>query len=185
MYPRPNTWKEKAKYFYNLRWSNQQQCNNLPYLNQYSCLMPRKHLHPNVELADPCKPSLCPCAQAPASLAPQVGKWTAHVHFHEIKSRNNHQVDPLAPALCTHFCNYILLLWKPRTFGSSSTQPLSHHPFWSQVWLLERKAELCISYSILCVTTPWQMPCFWRVPETRFLKFCQIGGRPEMLLYLN
>lgn len=50
--------------------------------------------------------------------------------------------------LYTHFCNYILLLWKPRTFGNSSTQPLSHQPFWSQVWLLERKAQLGISYSI-------------------------------------
>lgn len=68
--------------------------------------MPRKYLHPNVELADPCKPSLCPCAQAPASLAPQAGKCTAH----ERKSRNNHQVDPLASARCAHFCNYLLLL---------------------------------------------------------------------------
>lgn len=143
-------------------------------------LMPKKYLHLNVELAEPCKASLCPCARAPASLAPQVGKCTAH----EIESRNNHQMDPLASAFYTHFCNYILLLWKPRTFGSSSTQPLSHHPFWSQVWLLERKAELGISYSIWCVTTAWQMPCFWRVPEI-FLKFIQRGGRWDMLLYLN
>lgn len=87
--------------------------------------------------------------------------------------------------LYTHFCNYILLLWKPRTFGSSPTQPLSHHPFWSQVWLLERKAQLGISYSMLCVTTAGQTLCFWRVPETRFLKFSQMGGRWDRLLYLN
>lgn len=95
------------------------------------------------------------------------------------KVQKQHQVDPLASALCTHFCNYILLLWKPRTFGSSSAQPLSHQPFWSQLWLLERKAQLDISYfySILGVTTTWQTPHFWRVPETRFLKFYRWGGR--------
>lgn len=65
-----------------------------------------------------------PCGHPPASLAPQAGKCTAHT----IKSRNNHQVDPLASALCAHFCNYTLLLWKPKTFGSSSTQPLSPPP---------------------------------------------------------
>lgn len=87
--------------------------------------------------------------------------------------------------LYTHFCNYIFLLWKPRTFGSSPTQPLSHHSFWSQVWLLESKAQLGISYSILCVTTAWQIPCFWRMSEIRFLKFSQMGGRWGMFLYLN
>lgn len=120
-----------------------------------------------------------PCGHPPASLAPQTGKCTAHT----IKSRNNHQVDPLASALCAHFCNYTLLLWKPKTFGSSSTQSLS--PFWSQVWLPERKAQLGISYSILCVTTTRPTLCFWRVPETRFLKFSQMGRRWNVLLYLN
>lgn len=103
-------------------------------------------------------------------LALQVRKCTAL----EIKPVNDHQVDTLASALCANISNYTLLLWKPRTFGSSSAQPLSHHPFWSARYS-ERKAQLSISHLILCVTTTWQTPCFWRVPETRFLKIIQMG----------
>lgn len=57
-----------------------------PLLSKPIFLLDAEEVHaPECGIGRTLQSSLCPCAHPPASLAPQVGKCTAH----EIKSRNN------------------------------------------------------------------------------------------------